>query len=532
MKRTSLLSAVLSLFLLVPASITRAQTVSSQKGLTTAVFNVQQGIIKVYLPDDIRPGDIISGSINTEANGNNAKQLSTNQQALKQYTVSIINNKISVDNKLFQITVPPGKPLPVQVLLSDAASNKVSAITVRSISENNTVARSSACNIPSLALTDAPLRINGPFDGDASNTKCSLGGKPLHIIAESPRQCILLFPGVQAGNHTLNCQEGGKQSCTGNIGAIDMNVTAGKMNLRKGEKTYIDVKISGLENLHDTARLSVTNTSAGVIAITGANNTTLSIPPSAVNTNGIYSRRFNAESIQTGTFTVNIDLDLPETKPATQHQPVYNMKVWLPLKGGDLSATYDEQTDEAKVDGGENVYIIDNAIRIFLNGIFLQEYDMANDGTSTVQQILTEYSDTNYAEPGIGCDSLNRICNKNAAFNVFWGDVYSVFEGKATTKLAKGEVIENASQNSLLITRGWEIDCCTGEYRLKLFFQSMSGGGEKGSHNITYSRILKTGKPCPVNCPQCIRKCDEMKKVIEESRRKMEEIRNKENGNN
>ena len=40
-----------------------AQTISSQKGLTTAAINTPQGTITIYLPDDIRPGDHISGTV-------------------------------------------------------------------------------------------------------------------------------------------------------------------------------------------------------------------------------------------------------------------------------------------------------------------------------------------------------------------------------------------------------------------------------------------------------------------------------------
>ena len=74
MRKLPIFSAVLTLFLLIPASITWAQKISSEKGLTTAVFQTQYGKIKVYLPDDIRPGDMISGTILTEPKGNNTKQ--------------------------------------------------------------------------------------------------------------------------------------------------------------------------------------------------------------------------------------------------------------------------------------------------------------------------------------------------------------------------------------------------------------------------------------------------------------------------
>ena len=78
MRKTNIFSAVFSLFLLVPASITWAQNISSQKGLTTALFTTAQGNIKVYLPDDIKPGDVISGRIIVEPLGKNEKQVERN----------------------------------------------------------------------------------------------------------------------------------------------------------------------------------------------------------------------------------------------------------------------------------------------------------------------------------------------------------------------------------------------------------------------------------------------------------------------
>lgn len=52
-----------------------AQTITSQKGLTTVTFNVPEGKITIYLPDDIRSGDIISGTVSAEPGGKNAKQV-------------------------------------------------------------------------------------------------------------------------------------------------------------------------------------------------------------------------------------------------------------------------------------------------------------------------------------------------------------------------------------------------------------------------------------------------------------------------
>ena len=54
MRKFFIFSAVLILFLFVTGSITWSQTISSFKGLTTAIFSTQYGIIKGYLPDDMK----------------------------------------------------------------------------------------------------------------------------------------------------------------------------------------------------------------------------------------------------------------------------------------------------------------------------------------------------------------------------------------------------------------------------------------------------------------------------------------------
>lgn len=540
MKKTTFFSAVLTLFLLVPASITWAQTISSQKGLTTVLFNLKEGTIKVYMPDDMRPGDIISGSIVAEPVGKHAKQLEKNLAELKQYAVAIYNNKFPIDNagKPLQISIPQGKPVPCRVALITSRGFAAQEITVPSIPEKEPSAATVNCNMATHALAAAPLRINGAFDGDASNTRCNLDGKPVQVLAESPRQCIVYFPMVAIGTHVLSNQEAGKTACIKNVSAVDMEINAGKMNLLKGEKTFVDVKITGLQGLPDTARLTVTNTSANIITMTGGNKSTVSIPPQTNGSNGSYTGHYTVQSISNGTFALNLNLDLPETTTFNNAnpQPLYYMNAWLPLSDGILTASYDEQTDEAKINGGEHVYVSGNAMRIFLNGIFLREYDLANSGDRTVQDLLNEYSNADYPAPFTSCDSFSYYCKKNAALSVSWEDYYSVYKGNAISGNVKGAPLEKTSQNSLLITHGWVLNCCTGEFQLKMLFQAMQGDGGPGSYNVIFTKIIDPGKICKVECPVCAQKCEDekkaMEKALEEARQRMDEIRKKEQRNN
>ena len=295
------------------STISAAQKISSEKGLTTALFNMSQGVIKIYLPDDIRSGDIISGRIIAEPLGNNAKQVAKNLAELKKYSVSFNNEKFPVDNagKPFQCVVNTDRPMTGVIELLNASGVKAGECIIPSTLKNEQKPPSSECGIPAHALCGSPLRIMGPFDGDLATTQCSLGNNPIEVLAESPRQCIVSFPPDAGGQQTLACQENGKPLCSKKISGVEMNVTAGKLNLQRGEQTYIDVKITGLQNLPKTALLTLNNITATVVTMQPANYVAIPLAPDSVR-GGNFSRRFTIQSIQTGGFAVNVNLDLPD----------------------------------------------------------------------------------------------------------------------------------------------------------------------------------------------------------------------------
>ncbi|HLG39106.1 MAG TPA: hypothetical protein VI461_05530, partial [Chitinophagaceae bacterium] len=311
MGKLRFVSAVLSLFLLATASITWAQTISSQKGLTTAIFSTARGKIKIYLPDDIRPGDIISGKIVAEPIGKNAKQIEKNQSELAEYSIGINNEKFPVNKEMFQFVVSADRKIPGPLELLQVNGIKSGELIIPQTKEQQP--SSDQCVIPSHALTESPLRIIGPFDGNSSNTNCTIDNKPANILAESPRQCVISYPADAGGIHTLNVRETNNQPCTQLVSGVRLDVSAGKLNLRKGEQTYIDVTVTGLQNLPDTTRLTLTNTTTDVVKMTPSDIVLIPLPPDSVGS-GTFNRRFDIQSIKTGSFIVTVDLDLPEVQ--------------------------------------------------------------------------------------------------------------------------------------------------------------------------------------------------------------------------
>src|SRR5688572_28393474 len=92
-----------------------------------------------------------------------------------------------------------------------------------------------------------------------------------------------------------------------------MQLTTGNLNLKKGENTYIEVKLTSLQNLPDTALLTITNMTPGVVTMTNGNVQVITISPVA--RLEVFSVRSDAVSIATGDFKVTVDLDLPGGPP-------------------------------------------------------------------------------------------------------------------------------------------------------------------------------------------------------------------------
>lgn len=211
------------------------------------------------------------------------------------------------------------KNLPLKIT---AANGKVLYQTIIPDLFTEPLPLSATFKIPTHAQVDYPLRIIGPFDGNSENTKCTVGGKPAEIIAESPRQCIVEFPADAKGPTTITIEENGV-AISEKIGGVDLSITAGRMNLKRGESTYIDILITGLENLSDNAVLNVSNLTTSIVTMIGGNVQTITIPPTGITSAGTYNHRYTIQSIQTGDFSINVDLQLPQP-PVSSIAPANN----------------------------------------------------------------------------------------------------------------------------------------------------------------------------------------------------------------
>ncbi|MBL0336405.1 MAG: hypothetical protein IPP73_14135 [Chitinophagaceae bacterium] len=294
-----------------------SQTISSQKGLTTILFQLPEGSVSVRLPQDIRPGDQISGQVKLEPAGNNEKQRTRALDALLKRTLRVEDP--ADPEKVSQALLKKYKeeaggirlegihlPLIFSIYKSGMLEKSVSLDAL----QNTDSLLSSECGIPSHIMCATILPIKGGFDGDMTNTKCNVSGKPLEIIAESPRQCVINFPEDAKDKQTFSIQENIQPPCIRKISGVDMTLKPGKRTLLSGEQTTLEIRVSGLQDLSKPVTLTVTNQSTTIITMSGGEKQVVTIQPGSIGTDGIFRQQFTLTGIRRGDYSVNANLEL------------------------------------------------------------------------------------------------------------------------------------------------------------------------------------------------------------------------------
>ena len=267
------------------------------------------GKYELSLPNDMRAGDMISGLLKSIPSGKKENEIAKNATSLSQNNILIGSHNFPGTTSAFNFMVTPEDIDNMKVKVNDPVGKLLSEIKIDLPPYPNPVI-SKTFLIPSHAVTGNPLTIPGPFDGNSSNTTCKVNGQDVVIVAESPRQVVIQFPADVKGQTTILISDNGI-STTEKIGGVDYTVGAGRLNLKRGESTHIDVSITGLENLKENATLRLNNLTTGVVVLAGGNQQAITILPADISGQGSFSKRFTVQSLMTGSFTINVDLDLP-----------------------------------------------------------------------------------------------------------------------------------------------------------------------------------------------------------------------------
>jgi hypothetical protein len=327
------------------AQVTPSST--TRDGLRVVTFDTLQGRVIVNLPDDMRAGDTISGTVVAEPKGQTPEERARNMAIWSGYVIEVqpprnpdgtsnpkVRAEVTAPIPLLRVTLPPSSTLTPPLKSVSSANSSGLGITLTNTTGSFTTGGTTTVPIemislslqsveplkvpqlPSIGQQGRPIEIIGPFDGNITNTRLMYGPAGSSIqdfekntenvtggfgllqpLAESPRKCVLAAPTNVTGPIELYLKEGNKET-KGTFRDVGVNLTAPKTSLLKGESTELHVEVNGLQGITEPIPLHLTK--GGVVTMQGGDVQTIRISPSDVNAYGTYTTTRTITGVQAG----------------------------------------------------------------------------------------------------------------------------------------------------------------------------------------------------------------------------------------
>lgn len=106
---------------------------------------------------------------------------------------------------------------------------------------------------PPTCSAGEPLKVAGTFDGDAGNTRVTVGGQTARVVTETSRDCVTQAPaGLSTGPVEILVTEGGRTTRLRSA-AIRLRMSADQRDLLRGQSTKFRVSVEGLNGIPESA---------------------------------------------------------------------------------------------------------------------------------------------------------------------------------------------------------------------------------------------------------------------------------------
>lgn len=311
---------VLTIFIFKQSS---SQIKTSEKGLTTVVFDTKYAVVTVYLPDDLQDGDKIYGTYFTYTAGMTDEQLEQSLAAVRKYKFNFSNPVNHTNVMQTFISCVPNT-------LMSLLPIKVTKSLILSLSESYTktyrqelkpipdpILPVDGCILPQHILLGNPLRIIGTFDGNGGNTRVSINNTIFPVLAESPRQCIVELPEKLNIPDTVEIKilEDFKPKCVQKVIPVKMHMSYDKIKVKKNETANVFISINGLQGLEDTSVLIIENQTPDIISMKNGNKQEIKITPNMLTGSKEYKLTLPVTGINSGELSVQCKLIIPEDFP-------------------------------------------------------------------------------------------------------------------------------------------------------------------------------------------------------------------------
>ncbi len=341
--RKNLLLSVLSLFLLVPASITWAQTayvtgtVSGENDYRTIQFNSPPGRLTVILPGDLSAAGTgtvtISGTVIATPAGETKNEKDRNEALLRNQVLRLAGTVIPFreGRNAFRLSLPAGSTRAQELVCTGPPGGKDATVVLRNpVLPPAPATGNLAADQPPVFTDQQVFLTNGNIPVYAANNTRTLfqpsdqffiqdgtGNKTAAVVlAQSPTQTVLALPaGVQPGAITITRQSGNHtDQVKTRLAALSLSSSG--TNLRKGQTAAltvtIDPKITELDSAEamqiPVMSLDLKNLTPGIIELSGGNIQVLRFPAGSGRSATDWTANRTITGVRPGEFNISATL--------------------------------------------------------------------------------------------------------------------------------------------------------------------------------------------------------------------------------
>jgi hypothetical protein len=216
--------------------------VETQPGVVVVTFSTGDDQARVYLPDDLAPGDPFSGTVD----------------ASRKFLLEFGGQRTETAAATFRGTVPQPEsgdfvPLILRTLKGQELAR--ASIHIAGKTSGDPVG-TPGFRVPRLIRAGTSFPILGPFDGNSESTSIMLGGKVAPLLAKSPRKTVVRAPDSVIGVAQYQLNKNGVVQ-TGETRSLGIEMKASAAPRRDNDPPVYELSLKGLAGIQDNVPLRV-----------------------------------------------------------------------------------------------------------------------------------------------------------------------------------------------------------------------------------------------------------------------------------
>jgi hypothetical protein len=248
--------------------------VETGPGLIAVTFTLQGNQARVYLPDDVAPGEKFSGALEGQPN----------------YVVEFAGQQAMVRAGAFHWTMPAQRPGDFPpLILRDLRGRELARASVPIAAGQRPPAE---FRLPPVVQAGSPAPVLGPFDGDSRSTRFEIAGETAQVLAESLRKIVIRAPQKPLGMTTYALRKGTIEK-QGSVRSVTLET-------KQADDSSLAIAARGLDGLADQVALKL-------------DREYIFIRPADVTVGGAYDTRIPLLGIESDVAAMEARLIFPQT---------------------------------------------------------------------------------------------------------------------------------------------------------------------------------------------------------------------------